>query len=168
MSATETNIENKGFISRAFSAVKRRIEFFLGKYRVLNFMLVGGIGFVVNMATYYPLTLVFEAKTTTFLGQQFYLPPFVISSFLAIVCNYTLNKIWTFRDQDAKSLSFLRYLSMASITLIFDMLLLFLWVTYANVSPTLGAALAIMIVFVVRYAIARRYIWGKPRKQKPG
>lgn len=130
-------------------------------------MLVGGIGFVVNMATYYPLTLLFKAKTTTFLGQQFYLPPFVISSFIAILCNYTLNKIWTFRDQDAKSLSFLRYLSMASITLIFDMLLLFLWVTYANVSPTLGAALAIMIVFVVRYAIARRYIWGKPKKRKP-
>lgn len=155
------SVKSGDMIGRA----RRLAMHYLDKYRILNFMVVGGIGFVVNMATYWPLTLVFKTQQTVIFGQQYYLPPFVISSLVAIVCNYTLNKVWTFRDQKARQLSFLRYLSMASVTLVFDMALLWAFVTFGKVPPVVGAALAIMVVFVVRYAIARKWIW---HDRRPG
>jgi putative flippase GtrA len=138
--------------------VKSLILAIFNKYRILNFMVVGGIGYAVNMGLYYPLTLVFKNEVT-FLGQHFYLPPFVISSLVAIVCNYYMNKIWTFADRIAKSMSLLRYLSMAIATLFLDMLVLFALVEYGKLAPILGAALAILIVFIVRYIIASNWIW---------
>ena len=141
-------------------SIKSLISTIFNKYRVLNFMVVGGIGYVINMGLYYPLTLVFK-NGVTFLRQHFYLPPFVISSIVAIVCNYYMNKIWTFADRRAKSMSLLRYLSMAVVTLFLDILVLFALVEYGKLAPILGAALAILIVFIIRYIIASNWIWHK-------
>jgi putative flippase GtrA len=156
----ETKMYSRGTVSRAMGSVKRLALYYMDKYQVLNFMVVGGIGFVINMLIYWPLTMVFKTQTGTYFGQHFYLPPFLISSLIAIICNYTLNKAWTFKDQEAHSLSFLRYLSMALVTLALDMALLYVLVDYGKLAPMLGAALAIMIVFVVRYMIAKHWIWG--------
>ncbi len=130
------------------------------KYQILNFMLVGGIGYVVNMLTYWPLTLVFKNQVT-FLGQQFYLPPFVISSLLAIFSNYELNRLWTFKGWQERKLGGARYLIMALGTLLIDMAFLFILVQYGGLPPIPAAAIAILIVFVVRYAIARTWVWAK-------
>jgi len=133
-------------------------------YRILNFMLVGGLGYIINMGIYYPLTLVFKNEVT-FLGQHFYLPPFVISSLVAITCNYHFNKVWTFGDRQAKRLSFFRYLGMAVTTLLFDMLVLFALVDYGGIKPIPAAAIAILVVFALRYLIADKLIWhGKNRR----
>ena len=129
------------------------------RFRVLNFMVVGGIGYVVNMGLYYPLTLVFKTEVT-FLGSHFYLPPFVISSCVAIVCNYLMNKKWTFGDRKAKSLSFARYFGMAAVTLILDVVLLFVLVDYLHFWNVLAAAVAILVVFAVRFIVASYWIWG--------
>lgn len=130
------------------------------RFRVLNFMLVGGIGYLINMGLYWPLTKVFKTEVS-FLGSHFYLPPFVLSSFVAICANYYLNKRWTFGDRKAKSLSFVRYLNMAGATLVLDMFVLFLLVDFVHLNEMLAAALAIALVFVVRYVIADKLIWAK-------
>jgi dolichol-phosphate mannosyltransferase len=134
-------------------------------YRILNFMLVGGLGYIINMGIYYPLTLVFKNEVS-FLGQHFYLPPFVISSLVAISCNYYLNKVWTFRGRQARILSFFRYLGMAVTTLLFDMLVLFALVDYGGIKPIPAAAIAILVGFAIRYLIANKWIWGKRRESK--
>jgi dolichol-phosphate mannosyltransferase len=133
---------------------------YLHKFRILNFMFVGGIGYAINMLTYWPLTLIFKTEVA-FLGQHFYLPPFVISSLVAIVCNYELNKVWTFKGWSEQRLGSLRYLSMALVTLLIDMALLCALVDYCKLAPVPAAALAILIVFIVRYAIARRWVWSE-------
>ncbi len=154
--------ESKFNRKQAIAYLKHLFSLYLYRFRILNFMFVGGIGFVVNMALYYPLTLVFKSEVT-FLGQHFYLPPFVFSSFVAIVCNYHLNKIWTFGDRKPKSMGFLRYLGMASTTLLLDMLFLFLLVDYGGLTPVLAAALAIAMVFIIRFVLADKFIWAKGR-----
>jgi putative flippase GtrA len=140
--------------------IKDLIQSLLQKYQILNFMIVGGIGYAVNLLTYWPLTLLFKNQVT-FLGQQFYLPPFAISSLIAIVCNYELNKRWTFKGWTEKKAGGARYLAMALGTLLIDMSFLFVLVQYANLPPVPAAALAILIVFVIRYAIARSWVWSK-------
>lgn len=130
----------------------------LTRFRILNFMLVGGIGYVINMGLYYPLTLVFRTEVT-FLGSHFYLPPFVISSVVAIISNYEMNKRWTFGDRKAKSLSFARYFGMAAVTMLLDLLILWGLVDGLHWAPMLGAAVAIAVVFVVRYVVADKWIF---------
>ena len=144
----------------AFQSVKKIVQYYLEKYQILNFMIVGGIGYVVNLLIYWPLTMVFKNEVT-FLGQQFYLPPFVISSLIAILCNYTLNKIWTFKGWTEQKMGSMRYLLMALATLVLDMFFLFLLVQYAHLHPVPAAAVAILIVFIVRYTIARTWVWKK-------
>jgi putative flippase GtrA len=138
----------------------QKIQFYFRKYQILNFMLVGGIGYVINMLTYWPLTIIFKNEVT-FLGQHFYLPPFVISSLVAIVCNYELNKIWPFKGWTENKLGGLRYLIMAFGTLFIDMLFLFILVQYCGFPPVPGAAVAILLAFILRYIIARSWVWSK-------
>ena len=130
------------------------------KYQILNFMVVGGIGYVINMLVYWPLTLVFRNEVS-FLGQHFYLPPFVISSLIAILSNYELNKFWTFKGWHEQRLGSARYFFMALGTLVIDMAFLFILVQYLHLPPVSAAALAILIVFIIRYAIARSWVWSK-------
>lgn len=148
-----------------FGNIKSIMANILKKYQVIHFMIVGGIGYLINMGVYYPLTLLFQNKIT-FLGQQFYLPPFVISSLVAILCNYWLNKKYTFKGQQEKRFGFGRYLFMASATLLLDMVVLFALVEYGGLQPIIGAALAIFIVFIIRFLIAKYWIWGKNAEVK--
>jgi putative flippase GtrA len=140
--------------------IPRKFQEIFHKYQILNFMFVGGIGYAVNMATYYPLTIVFKNEVN-FLGQQFYLPPFVISSLIAILCNYELNRIWTFKGWSENSFGGARYFTMALATLFIDMAFLYLLVQYGKLHPLPAAALAILIVFIIRYTIARKWVWSK-------
>lgn len=141
-----------------WQSIIQKFQFYFHKYQILNFMFVGGIGYAVNMLIYWPLTLVFKNEVT-FLGQHFYLPPFLISSLIAILCNYELNKIWTFKSWNERCFGGLRYLTMALATLTLDIAFLFILVQYLGLLPVPAAALAILIVFIIRYALARSWVW---------
>jgi dolichol-phosphate mannosyltransferase len=141
--------------------LKQLVQLYLNKFQITNFMIVGGIGYIINMAVYSLLTLNIKAPQTTFLGQHFYLAPFVISSLIAIASNYILNKIWTFKGWKEERLGSLRYLVMALATLLLDMTFLAILVDWGKISPIPAAALAILIVFIVRFLIARKWIWSR-------
>jgi len=141
--------------------LKQLVQLYLNKFQITNFMIVGGIGYVINMAVYSLLTLNIKAPETNFLGQHFYLAPFVASSLIAITSNYILNKVWTFKGWKEQRLGGLRYLIMALATLVLDMSFLAMLVDWGKMSPIPAAALAILIVFIVRFLIARKWIWSK-------
>jgi dolichol-phosphate mannosyltransferase len=141
--------------------LKQLVQLYSHKYQITNFMVVGGIGYIINIAVYSLLTISLNSPQTTFMGQHFYLAPFVVSSFLAIISNYILNKIWTFKGWKEGRLGALRYLGMALATLLLDMAFLWILVDGAKIHPIPAAALAILIVFIVRFLIARKWIWSK-------
>jgi len=146
-----------------FAYLKHLIKLALYKWRMLSFMIVGGIGYFVNMAVYYPLTLWFK-ETVTFLGQEFYLPPFLVSSFIAITSNYILNKRFTFGDYKVKTAGYVKYLATCSASLPIEMALIFLFVHFMGFIPIVAVALAILLVFVGRYAVVRRIVWHKKQR----
>jgi len=92
--------------------LKQLGQLYLNNFQISNFMIVGGIGYAINMLVYSMLTLNFDSGQTSFLGQHFYLAPFVVSSLLAIMSNYFLNKIWTFKGWTEQHMGILRYLAM--------------------------------------------------------
>jgi putative flippase GtrA len=160
----ETEVKTDSTLSPLKSGIWTRLVgtflHLLEKYQILNFMVVGGIGFIVNMAIYYPLTLVFRDRIKIF-GQEYFFIPFVISSFAAIICNYELNRIWTFKGWKKQSLAGVRYFSMAAVTLVLDIAMLSFFVFIAKIHWFPAAALAILVVFVIRFIIARNWVWLK-------
>lgn len=132
------------------------------RWRMLPFMLVGGIGYFVNMAVYYPLTLWFK-DMVTFLGQEFYLPPFLVSSYIAITSNYLLNRKFTFKGYQEKKAGYVKYLATCSASLPIEMILIFLFVRFMGFTPIAAVAVAILIVFIARYFIISRIVWRKAK-----
>ena len=149
--------------------VQQLMDLYSFKYQVLNFMVVGGIGYVINIGLYSLLTLLPSLKTFEFnqVGKSYYLPPFVISSLVAMISNYLLNKVSTFKGWKEQKGGFGRYIAMGLATLVLDTALLFVFVDKFSLAPQPAAALAILIVFIVRFFIARSWVWKTktPKKQ---
>jgi dolichol-phosphate mannosyltransferase len=147
--------------------LQQLVRLYMHKFKILNFMFVGGIGYVINLSLYSFLTLFPLLKTYQFdkFGMSYYLPPFVVSSLVAMVSNYLMNRIWTFKGWRERKASFARYMSMGIITLFLDIGFLWLLVDRGKLPPQPAAALAILIVFIVRYVIAKKWVWSeKPPK----
>jgi dolichol-phosphate mannosyltransferase len=138
------------------------------KYPILDFMVVGGIGTVINLGVYSLLVLLPALKTFQYnvVGKTYYFPPFILSSLVAIVSNYLMNKAWTFRGWKEQKGGFARYLTMGVIALIPDSGLLIIFVEFGKLPYVLAAALAIVINFIFRFLIARSWVWKKKAPQK--
>ena len=148
--------------------LRQLMDLYSYKYQVLNFMVVGGIGFIINMGLYSLLTLIPALKTFEFnqVGKSYYLPPFVLSSLVAIISNYLMNRASTFKGWKEQKGGFGRYILMSLATLVLDTALLFVFVDKFNLAPQPAAALAILIVFVARFFIARSWVWKKKAPAK--
>jgi len=152
--------ESKFNRKEIYAYLKHLLKLAFYKWRMLPFMIVGGIGYFVNMAVYYPLTLWFK-ETVTFLGQEFYLPPFIVSSYIAITSNYLLNKMFTFKGYQVRKGGYIKYLTTCSASLPLEMALIFLFVRFLGFIPIMAVAVAILIVFVGRFLVVSRIVWHK-------
>ena len=99
-------------------------------------------------------------------GQHNYLLPFIISSLVAIISNYLMNRISTFKGWKEQKSGFGRYMAMGIATLFLDMGLLVLFVRLWKFPYVPAAALAILIAFVVRFVIARSWVWKNKSTRK--
>lgn len=141
--------------------VKQLFSLYSYKYPILDFMIVGGIGTVINLGLYSILVLVPALQKVQYnvVGTNYYFPPFILSSLVAICSNYLMNKAWTFKGWKEKKGGFARYLTMGVIALVPDSLLLIAFVKWAKLPHVLAAALAIFINFIFRFLIARSWVW---------
>jgi dolichol-phosphate mannosyltransferase len=141
--------------------LKQLLYLYSFKYPILDFMVVGGIGTVINLGVYSLLVLLPALKTFQYnvVGKTYYFPPFILSSLVAIVSNYLMNKAWTFRGWKEQKGGFARYLTMGVIALIPDSGLLIIFVEFGKLPYVLAAALAIVINFIFRFLIARSWVW---------
>lgn len=133
------------------------------KIRIINFMVVGGLGFCLSMIVYYPLTLLLKTHVSI-LGQSFYLPATLISIPCAISFNYWMNKKWTYKNFTTKAVSYGRYLVMGLATAVLDVVLLFVFVQYVHIFYMLAYVLATIIMFLCRYFISNVWIWNTNKK----
>lgn len=143
-----------------YAYLKHLVKLAFHRWRILPFMIVGGVGYFVNMAVYYPLTLWFKG-TVTFLEQEYYLPPFLVSSYVAITSNYMLNKLFTFKGYKLSQLGYFKYLITCSASLPIEMILIYLFVRFLGFIPIMAVAVAILVVFIARFLVVSRIVWHK-------
>ena len=104
--------------------------------QLAQFSVVGGIGFVINLAVY---------RTLVRQGVEFHLAA-VYSFLVAVTSNYTLNRIWTFREHRRHiGIQGMRFFAVSLVSLGANQILLQLMVT-AGTTKLLGQAIAIVLV----------------------
>ena len=130
----------------------------LFKIRIINFMLVGGLGGLVSFAVYYPLTFYFK-DSVHFLGQIFYLHAVIPSTVAGVTFNYFMNKKWTYKDCKDKRMSLIRYEVVGLSTAILDIVALFLLVHYAHVNYLVAPVVAVLCMFLIRYFLVNKLVW---------
>jgi dolichol-phosphate mannosyltransferase len=148
--------------------LKQLVALYLYKFRMLRFMLVGASGLVVNLVTLwlietFVLQGVFASSLSAALSDYTYLIAFVPAFLLAVVNNYIWNSRWTFGERSAGRVGFPKYLLVASATFPLDEALLYIFTDWIGIWYVLSAAIAIIIVFAIRYTAANKWIW-KQRK----
>ena len=105
--------------------------------QLAQFCVVGGVGFLVNLAVY---------RTLVHHGVQF-LVAAVCSFLVAVTSNYTLNRLWTFRENRGHvGVQGMRFFVVSVVALGMNLLLLELIVGVAGVEKVVGQAIAIVLV----------------------
>ena len=105
--------------------------------QLAQFCVVGAVGFVINLAVY---------RTLVHHGVEFLIAA-VCSFLVAVTSNYTLNRIWTFREHRGHiGIQGMRFFAVSLVALGMNLLLLELIVGAAGREKVAGQAVAIILV----------------------
>ena len=105
--------------------------------QLAQFCVVGAVGFVINLAVY---------RTLVHHGVEFLLAA-LFSFLVAVTSNYTLNRVWTFREHRGHiGIQGMRFFVVSLASLGMNLLLLELIVGAAGTEKVVGQAIAIVLV----------------------
>ena len=122
--------------------------------QLVKFCVVGGTGYIVNLAVYTMLVAGFDVH---------YIPAAVCSFLVAVTNNYTWNRLWTFRAQRGHvAYQGMRFLVVSTLALGANLLVLHLLVT-AGLDEVLAQAIAIVLVTPINFIGNKLWSFG-PRR----
>ena len=141
--------ELKAGLSRARmgAALRRR-----GNWeQLVKFSVVGGTGYVVNLAVYTVLVAGFDVH---------YIPAAICSFLVAVTNNYTWNRLWTFRAQRGHvAYQGMRFLVVSTLALGANLFVLHLLVTL-GLDEVLAQAIAIVLVTPINFVGNKLWSFG--------
>jgi dolichol-phosphate mannosyltransferase len=142
--------ELKAGLSRARmrAALRRR-----GNWeQLVKFCLVGGTGYVVNLAVYTVLVTGFDVH---------YIPAAMCSFLVAVTNNYAWNRHWTFRTQRGHvAYQGMRFLVVSTLALGANLLVLHMLVTL-GLDEVLAQAIAIILVTPINFVGNKLWSFGR-------
>lgn len=153
--------ESKFDKQQVIAYIKHLLLLLFYKYRWLRFGLVGGSGVIIHF--------VFLYGFTEFIGLWYILSA-IISIIIASTSNYILNNLWTFVEHKnvgprSHFIGWVKYQGISAITDALYLGLLALFVEVVGLWYILGAALSMVAVFIIKFKVAKRWIW-TPAKSK--
>jgi len=120
------------------AALRRRANW----EQLLKFCAVGATGYVVNLAVYALLLKDFDIH---------YIPAAICSFLVAVLSNYTWNRLWTFREQRGHyGMQGMRFLVVSMLALGANLVVLQLFVD-AGLDKVAAQAIAIVLVTPVNF-----------------
>lgn len=119
--------------------------------QLFKFMIVGGIGFIINAAILYILT----EKLNIY---------YMISALISLQCSipvqFILNNTWTFKDKLSFK-KFIKYESLSAAGVFLYYIILILLTELLGVYYLISSLLATFIVFLFNYHNSKKYVWKK-------
>jgi len=144
--------ELKAGLSRARmgAAMRRRHNW----DQLVKFCVVGGTGYVVNLAVFTLLVTAFDIH---------YIPAAIGSFLVAVTNNYTWNRLWTFRAQRGHvAWQGMRFLVVSTLALGANLLVLHLLVTL-GLDERLAQAIAIVLVTPINFVGNKLWSFSRAR-----
>jgi putative flippase GtrA len=133
--------------ARVGAAIRRRHNW----EQLVKFCIVGGTGYVVNLAVYTVLVTVPDVH---------YIPAAVCSFLVAVTNNYTWNRLWTFRAQRGHvAYQGMRFLVVSTLALGANLLVLHLLVRL-GLDEVLAQAIAIVLVTPINFVGNKLWSFG--------
>ena len=133
--------ECKDYLSQLFALYLSGETF----YQLLKFCIVGVSGILVNLAVLYSLVE---------FGYLWYIHAAMIAFLAAVSFNFTLNKIWTFRD-GKKGITianqYLKFVAISTIGLIINLFILYMLVEYVSLSYLFSQFMAILTTTTINF-----------------
>jgi putative flippase GtrA len=134
--------------ARMGAAVRRRHNW----EQLVKFCIVGGTGYVINLAVFTLLVTVFDVH---------YIPAAVCSFLVAVTNNYTWNRHWTFRTQRGHvAWQGMRFLVVSTLALGANLLVLHVLVTL-GLDERLAQAIAIILVTPINFVGNKLWSFGR-------
>jgi putative flippase GtrA len=134
--------------ARVGAAMRRRHNW----EQLVKFCVVGGTGYVVNLAVFTLLVAVFDVH---------YIPAAICSFLVAVPNNYTWNRLWTFRSQRGHvAYQGMRFLVVSTLALGANLLVLHLLVTL-GLGKVLAQAIAIILVTPINFVGNKLWSFGR-------
>jgi dolichol-phosphate mannosyltransferase len=120
--------------------------------QLVKFCVVGGTGYVVNLAVYAVLVAGFDVH---------YIPAAMCSFLVAVTNNYAWNRLWTFRAQRGHvGYQGMRFLVVSTLALGANLLVLHVLVTL-GLNEVLAQAIAIILVTPINFVGNKLWSFGR-------
>jgi putative flippase GtrA len=133
--------------ARVGAAIRRRHNW----EQLVKFCIVGGTGYVVNLAVYTALVTILDVH---------YIPAAVCSFLVAVTNNYTWNRLWTFRAHRGHvAYQGMRFLVVSTLALGANLLVLHLLVRL-GLDEVLAQAIAIVLVTPINFVGNKLWSFG--------
>ena len=113
--------------------------------QMIKFAIVGAIGTIVNLSILFISTEFFSI---------YYIISEIIAFFCALINNYILNKIWTFKEKVKYKVirKYFQYFSITLIALVVNLIILFILVEFFNMWYILAEIVAILGGFLINFS----------------
>lgn len=129
--------------------------------QLIKFVIVGAIGTLINTSVLFLLTEFFKI---------IYLISEVFGFTLATISNYVFNKIWTFEENIQVKIirKYIQYFIVCLLSLILNLIVLYLLVEFFDFWYILAEIVAIMVSFVINFIGSKFWIFhDKYRETEP-
>jgi putative flippase GtrA len=119
------------------------------KIEFVKFFIVGGVSTLIDWGSFFILSMIFGF---------YYQLSLVVSYTLGGITNYSLNKIFTFKNKSKNlALQFTTFFSLALFSLFVSMLIMYLLVDILSMHEMLSRMLTTALVFLLNY-VMHKYI----------
>lgn len=134
------------------------IKHFFRRYKeVLAYIIVGGLTTLVSLGSYYLLVLIVFDPTNPWELQ--------ITNIISWICSVTFafitNRKYVFNSTSNINREMIKFYGGRITTLIFDMALMFVFVTMLHMSDKLSKILVQIFVFITNYLISKFFVFKK-------
>lgn len=138
--------------------MKKIIELYKKYQEIINYLIVGVLTTVVSLVTYYVCVLtVFNPEDAIELQIAN-----ITSWICAVLFAYITNKIFVFKSKNKNILKeILSFVSARVLTLILDMLIMFVMVTSLGINDKISKLVVQVVVTILNYVFSKIFVFKK-------
>lgn len=138
--------------------MKKIINLYKKYEEIINYLIVGVLTTVVSLATYYICVLTFLDPNKAIELQI----ANIISWVCAVLFAFITNKIFVFKSKNKKIFKeFISFVSARVLTLLLDMLIMFIMVTTLGINDKISKLVVQVVVIILNYVLSKIFVFKK-------